>query len=188
MSYQDVCVLIPTLNEEESIESVIKEFRALGFENILVVDGHSTDATVAQAKAAGARDIPPVRIGQGPGSKRGLRDDRRGVYPSHRRRRHLSSSEAARLLEPVLKGKADHVVGNRLGNVKGGALKRLNMFGNKMINRFFVFIYRSSSHRHSLRLPGLHLGRHTTLDLSMPGFEIESEITIRERERRAAHH
>ena len=65
MNYQDVCILIPTLNEEESIESVVKEFRALGFENILVVDGHSTDATFARAKKAGARVI--LQSGRGKG-------------------------------------------------------------------------------------------------------------------------
>ena len=41
MSYKDVCVLIPTLNEEESIEPVIREFRALGYENILVEIGRA---------------------------------------------------------------------------------------------------------------------------------------------------
>ena len=65
MSYKDVCVLIPTLNEEESIEPVIREFQALGYENILVVDGHSTDATVAKARAAGARIF--LQLGSGKG-------------------------------------------------------------------------------------------------------------------------
>ncbi|MDD4094263.1 MAG: TIGR04182 family glycosyltransferase, partial [Methanothrix sp.] len=87
-------------------------------------------------------------------------------------------SEAFLVLGPVLKGKADHVVGNRLGNVQGGALKRLNMFGNKMINLFFATIYRVhltdilSGYRAFTR-EGIQ-----RLDLSTPGFEIESEITI----------
>jgi len=51
-------------------------------------------------------------------------------------------SEAPALLEPVIKGKAEHVVGNRHGRMQGGALKRLNMVGNKMINSFFSTIYR----------------------------------------------
>ena len=82
------------------------------------------------------------------------------------------------LLEPVLNGKADHVVGNRLVNIKGGSLNRLNMFGNRIINRFFVLIYRVhlndilSGYR-AFTSEGIR-----SLDLSMPGFEIESEITI----------
>ena len=178
MNYQDICILIPTLNEEESIESVVKEFRALSFENILVVDGHSTDATFARAKKAGARVI--LQSGRGKGQalkevfemideKYILLIDGDGTY---------LPSEAIRLLEPVLNGKADHVVGNRLVNIKGGSLNRLNMFGNRIINRFFVLIYRIhlndilSGYR-AFTSEGIR-----RLDLSMPGFEIESEITI----------
>ena len=178
MSYKDVCVLIPTLNEEESIEPVIREFRALGYENILVVDGHSTDATVAKARAAGARIFLQSGSGKGQALKEVFAEiveeyilliDGDGTY---------LPGEAGRLLAPVLKGQADHVVGNRLGNVQGGALKRLNMIGNKMINRFFAAIYGVhltdilSGYR-AFTTDGIRL-----LDLSMPGFEIESEITI----------
>jgi glycosyltransferase (TIGR04182 family) len=178
VSYQDVCVLIPTLNEEESIESVVKEFRAMGFDNILVVDGHSTDRTAALAKGAGARVILQSGTGMGQALKEVFEKideeyilliDGDGTY---------LPTESFRLLEPVLKGTADHVVGNRLGNANGGSLKRLNMFGNRIINRFFVLIYRVhledilSGYRaftsESIRM----------LDLSTPGFEIESEITI----------
>ena len=178
MNYKDVCILIPTLNEEESIESVVKEFRALSFENILVVDGHSTDATFARAKKAGARVIQQSGKGKGQALKEVfemidekyiLLIDGDGTY---------LPSEAIRLLEPILNGKADHVVGNRLVNIKGGSLNRLNMFGNRIINRFFVLIYRIhlndilSGYR-AFTSEGIR-----SLDLSMPGFEIESEITI----------
>jgi dolichol-phosphate mannosyltransferase len=178
VSYKDVCVLIPTLNEEESIEPVIREFRALGYENILVVDGHSTDATVAKARAAGARIFLQSGSGKGQALKEVFAEiveeyilliDGDGTY---------LPSEAGRVLDPVLKGQADHVVGNRLENVQGGALKRLNMIGNKMINRFFAAIYGVhltdilSGYR-AFTTDGIRL-----LDLSMPGFEIESEITI----------
>ena len=178
MSQKDICILIPTLNEEESIEPVIREFRALGYENILVVDGHSTDATVAKAKAAGARIFLQSGSGKGQALKEVFAEieeeyilliDGDGTY---------LPSEAGLILAPVLKGQADHVVGNRLGNIQGGALKRLNMIGNKMINRFFAAIY-------GVRLTDILSGYRafTTdgirlLDLSMQGFEIESEITI----------
>ena len=178
MSQKDICILIPTLNEEESIEPVIREFQALGYGNILVVDGHSTDATVAKAKAAGARIFLQSGSGKGQALKEVFAEieeeyilliDGDGTY---------LPGEADRLLAPVLKGQADHVVGNRLGNVQGGALKRLNMIGNKMINRFFAAIYGVhltdilSGYR-AFTTDGIRL-----LDLSMPGFEIESEITI----------
>ncbi len=177
-NYKDVCVLIPTLNEEESIGPVIAEFKSLGFGNILVADGHSADKTVEKARAAGARIFIQSGSGKGQALKEVFEEieeefilliDGDGTY---------LPSEAPLVLEPVLKGKVDHVVGNRLGNVQGGALKRLNMFGNKMINLFFATIYRVhltdilSGYRAFTR-EGIQ-----RLDLSTPGFEIESEITI----------
>lgn len=178
LSYPDVCVLIPTLNEEESIESVIREFQALGFENILVADGHSTDATVAKSEKAGAR----VFLQSGSGKGQALKEvfeviDEKYILLIDGDGTYLPE-EASLLLTPVLKGRADHVVGNRLGHLKGGALKRLNMFGNKMINRFFVLIYRVQltdilSGYRAFTAEGIR-----SLELSTPGFEIESEITI----------
>lgn len=178
MNYKDVCVLIPTLNEEESIEAVVREFKALGFENVLVADGHSTDATVERARAAGARIFIQSGAGKGQALKEAFEEieeeyilliDGDGTY---------LPSEADRLLGPVLTGKADHVIGNRLGNVHGGSFKRLNMLGNKIINFFFSAIYR-------VRLYDILSGYRAftaegirRLDLSTPGFEIESEITI----------
>ncbi len=176
--YKDVCVLIPTLNEEESIGAVIKEFQALGFQNILLADGHSTDDTVDIARAAGARIFVQSGSGKGQAMKEVfevieeeyiLLIDGDGTY---------LPSEAPALLEPVMKGRAEHVVGNRHGRMQGGALKRLNMFGNKMINFFFSTIYR-------VRLTDILSGYRaftregiSHLDLSTPGFEIESEMTI----------
>jgi dolichol-phosphate mannosyltransferase len=178
VSNKDICILIPTLNEEESIEPVIREFQALGYENILVVDGHSTDGTVAKARAAGAR----IFLQSGSGKGQALKE----VF-AHIEEKYILlidgdgtylPGEAGRILDPVLKGQADHVVGNRLGNVQGKALKRLNMIGNKMINRFFAAIYRVNltdilSGYRAFTTESIRL-----LDLSMPGFEIESEITI----------
>ncbi len=178
MSYEDTCVLIPTLNEEGSIESVVKEFRDLGFENILVIDGHSTDETISRAEKAGARVILQSGKGKGQALKEVfslikedyiLLIDGDGTY---------LPSEANDLLEPVLSGRADHVVGNRFGHLKGGALRRMNLIGNKLINRFFAFIYGVQlrdilSGYRAFTTDGVRM-----LDLSTPGFEIESEMTI----------
>jgi len=178
VSQEEICILIPTLNEEESIQPVIQEFKELGYDNILVVDGHSIDKTVEKARAAGAR----ILIQSGSGKGQALKE----VF-GHINERYILlidgdgtylPSEAARLLEPLLEDRADHVVGNRLENIQGGALKRLNMFGNKMINRFFAIIYRVPLHDilsgyRAFTSEGIRM-----LDLSMSGFEIESEMTI----------
>jgi glycosyltransferase involved in cell wall biosynthesis len=53
----DVAVVIPTLNEVESIGAVVSELRRCGVVSILVADGGSTDGTREAATRAGARVI-----------------------------------------------------------------------------------------------------------------------------------
>jgi len=178
LSYKDVCVLIPTLDEEETVEPLVREFKALGFENILVADGHSSDATVERARAAGARIFIQSGRGKGQALKEVFEEIREEYILLIDGDGTYLPSEAASLLGPVMKGKADQVVGYRLGNVQCGAFKRLNMIGNKMINFFFSSIYR-------VRMGDILSGYRAfstegirRLDLSTPGFEIESEITI----------
>ena len=50
MKNEDVCILIPTLNEEKAIGEVIRGFKSEGFENIFVIDGNSEDSTREIAK------------------------------------------------------------------------------------------------------------------------------------------
>jgi len=174
----DVCVLIPTLNEAGSIKGVIEGFRSMGFQDILVIDGHSTDGTPDLARDAGARVI--VQSGSGKGQALleafGHIDkeyivliDGDGTY---------LPSEVDRLLDPLIRGRADHVIGNRFSNLRGGSLKRLNLVGNWLINLLFGIIY-------GVRLRDILSGYRaftrsgiSSLDLSVTGFEIESEITI----------
>ena len=63
-----VTVILPTLNEEKAIDKVIKEVRSAGFENIIVVDGYSTDRTVEIAKENGVR----VLLQHGRGKSKGI--------------------------------------------------------------------------------------------------------------------
>ncbi|RLE47404.1 MAG: glycosyl transferase, partial [Candidatus Methanomethylicota archaeon] len=55
----DVTVVIPTLNEAEAIGRVIDEVLSVGVprENILVVDGGSTDGTVDIARSKGVKVV-----------------------------------------------------------------------------------------------------------------------------------
>jgi glycosyltransferase (TIGR04182 family) len=178
LSYDDVCILIPTLNEEETIVAVIEDFHRLGFEKILVIDGHSSDGTASRAREAGAKVVVQTGSGKGRAVKEAFNlidecyvvlIDGDGTY---------LPSEVWLLLDPVRDGKVDHVLGNRFGNLEGGALKRLNRFGNRVINNFFGIIY-------GVRLADILTGYRAftveairSLDLNMQGFEIESEMTI----------
>jgi glycosyltransferase (TIGR04182 family) len=178
LTFEDVCILIPTLNEEETIGQVIRDFRALGFENILVIDGHSIDSTAEEAQMAGARVASQSGQGKGQAMKEAfdlikerfvVLIDGDGTY---------LPSEVHLLLDPILNGRADHMVGNRLGNLEGGAFRLLNMFGNRVINHFFNIIYGVHFSDILSGYRAFTIDAIRSLDLNMPGFEIESEMTI----------
>jgi glycosyltransferase involved in cell wall biosynthesis len=67
-------VIIPALDEEATLPTVVETLRALGFTRIRVVDNGSTDATVARARAAGAEVRVEPRRGYGQACWTGAQD------------------------------------------------------------------------------------------------------------------
>jgi glycosyltransferase involved in cell wall biosynthesis len=61
----NIGVLIPARNEEKNIENVISRLRNLGFENILVIDGGSTDRTHMISLKNGAKVVSQIGLGKG---------------------------------------------------------------------------------------------------------------------------
>jgi glycosyltransferase involved in cell wall biosynthesis len=110
-----VTAIIPALNEEAPIAAVVRAVRAQGVEDVIVVDNGSTDATAAQARAAGARVIAePVR-GYGRAVGRGVA----AAAPDSRILLFLDGDGSdcpefiPALLAPILAGTHDFVIGSR---------------------------------------------------------------------------
>jgi dolichol-phosphate hexosyltransferase len=174
----DVCILVPTLNEAATIGQLIKDFRKEGFSNILVIDGNSRDGTGEIAEAEGARVV--MQTGKGKGQAMiqafGLIEspyvimvDGDGTYLAR---------EARFLLEPVLEGRADHVIGNRLENYSPGAFTKLNLMGNRLINMFFDVAYGVKLKDILSGYRAFTLESVRELELNKTGFEIETEISV----------
>ncbi|RLI76854.1 TIGR04182 family glycosyltransferase [Archaeoglobales archaeon] len=173
-----VCILIPTLNEEDSIGDVIDGFIREGFDNILVIDGGSMDKTREIAKSKGAKVV--VQSGKGKGQAVSeafqILDDEivvlvdgDGTY---------LPSEAKNLIEPIEKGIADHVVGNRFARFERGAFTRLNLIGNKLLNFFFRLSYGIELHDILSGYRALKREVYKNVELKKEGFEIETELTV----------
>jgi dolichol-phosphate mannosyltransferase len=140
-TYEDVCVLLPTLDEAETIGDVVRGFREQGFGNVLVVDGRSSDGTRRIAEEAGARVITQSGSGKGQAVREGVATidvpvvvmaDGDGTY---------DPADAERMLEPILSGRAEHVIGDRFHRMEAGAMPRLNRVGNGLVNRVFAFVH-----------------------------------------------
>jgi len=179
---EDVCVLVPTYNEATTIGDVIDGLHEQGLTDVLVVDGHSTDDTREIARERGARVVEQSGTGRGAGKGEAVREgielvdseyllmlDGDGTY---------RPSDADAILEPLLSGRAEHVIGDRFANMEGEAMPRLNRFGNRMINAAFRFIHG--------RDPGDVLSGYRAFtvesverfSLSATGFAIETELSV----------
>ncbi|MBN1133699.1 MAG: S-layer glycoprotein N-glycosyltransferase AglJ [Methanosarcinaceae archaeon] len=178
MVKEDVCILIPTLNEAATIQQLIRDFKSEGFSNILLIDGHSSDRTRELAEAEGAKVV--VQSGKGKGqalqeafdiieSNYILMTDGDGTY---------LAKDSHAMLAPVLNGSADHVIGNRFANYEPTAFTRLNLIGNKILNKIFGFAYGQWLNDILSGYRAFTRNKIKSLELNKTGFEIESEITI----------
>lgn len=175
---ENICILIPTLNEESTIVELIEGFKSEGFDNILVIDGNSTDRTCELAESEGANVV--VQSGKGKGqavqeafkiieSEYVVMTDGDGTY---------LPSDIHTMLSPVLEGDADHVIGNRFANYDPDAFTRLNLIGNRALNKLFSYAYRKKLNDILSGYRAFTIEVIKTLELNETGFEIESEMTI----------
>lgn len=77
---QDVLVVVPAFNEENSIAGVVEAVRAAGYEIVVVSDG-STDGTVRECRKIGARVLQlPINLGVGGALRTGFQHACRRGY------------------------------------------------------------------------------------------------------------
>jgi glycosyltransferase involved in cell wall biosynthesis len=120
MNFETICVyvVIPAFNEERSIERVIGKVRSVfPASKIAVVNDGSRDETAKRAEAAGAAVLDlPFNCGYGVALHTGLlwayREGAEFVLTQDADGQH-DAGEAVKLLEPVVSGEADLVLGSR---------------------------------------------------------------------------
>jgi len=132
----NISVIIPVLNEEQSIGKVIAAIPQNLSGDIIVVDNGSTDTTAAVASAAGARVVAEPEKGYGSACLRGMAELRNpdivvfldGDYSDY-------PEEMPLLIDPIAADKADFVIGSRiLGKHTKDALPLISVFGNWLIS------------------------------------------------------
>ncbi len=110
----DISVIIPALNEEETVGIVVTGLRMHKSYEVIVVDNGSTDRTAQVAAAAGAQVICEPRRGYGAACHAGSRAANGKVLVFMDADGSFSASEVAALSAPILDGQAELVLGSRL--------------------------------------------------------------------------
>jgi len=137
-----VSVIIPTLNEEDSIASVLSAIPKEFVGEILVVDG-SSDRTGEIAERCGARVIYEPGKGYGRALQTGIEEAKGDFVAYIDGDLTYDPAEITRLIEPVRSGKCDVVIGNRLKQRANHAnMLFLNRIGNRILSALFRLIFR----------------------------------------------
>lgn len=174
-----ISIILPTLNEEWGIIETLKRINKLDLDKeVLVVDGLSTDNTIKNAEAYGAKVVIEKRKGKGVAMATGVEAaksniicflDGDGTYPPR---------FIPKMLELVKD--CDVVVASRLLK-KEGANNCINTFVHY---RFFPFIFKSylKKFKTSEPITGMRLMRKETwnkMNLRSHDFMIETEMEIK---------
>jgi len=144
LSTEKIVIVIPALNEEEGIGSVIDEIdavlRDLNY-SILVVDGRKNDSLDRTSEIAikmGTYAINQRGKGYGDALITGFRYARERLNADYIVMMDADMTYDPRdilpLLEPLVNDEADMVIGNRFKGLEKGAMTPLNKIGNKTIS------------------------------------------------------
>ena len=141
-----VDVVIPALNEERSLPSVLADLPRPPVRRVVVADNGSTDGTARVAREGGAEVVPAPRRGYGSACLAGLDHLRRTgppdivVFVDADWSDH--PEELPSLIAPILAGEADLVIGSRiLGRREPGALLPQARAGNLVACAMIRLLY-----------------------------------------------
>lgn len=192
-------VLIPALNEEQTIEKVIHKipsnFEGVDQVTVLVIDDGSKDHTAENARKAGAVVVcHSSNRGVGGAFNTGLKTALElgaDILVNIDADGQFSPDDIPALIQPILSGLADFVTGDRFTNPQGELSKPKNMssvkyWGNQRMSRLISFLTRkqfndvSCGFRAYSKEAMLHLNltgtftytQESFLDLANKGLEI----------------
>jgi glycosyltransferase involved in cell wall biosynthesis len=184
-SKPSISIVIPTLNEQDNIKTLMKEIapaiRDYRYE-ILVVDGYSKDNTVKLARAAGARVIFDDK-GKGSALIKGFGAAKGDIIISMDADLSNRPNELKLLIAGIEAG-YDVCMGSRF--LTGGGSDDMPMtrkFGNKVFVTLVNLFYGSHYSDLCYGYRSFAKGVSKRLDLQETGFGIETEISIKVRKK-----
>jgi glycosyltransferase involved in cell wall biosynthesis len=179
-----VSVVIPCLNEAESIEVCVSEshkaLRKGGYEGeVIVVDNGSTDGSAELATGAGAHVVHEARRGYGNAYLAGLAAARGDYIVMIDADLTYDIHELPRFVEELSDG-GDLVLGDRMEGIQPGAMPWLHRYvGNPVLTGLLNTLYDAGVKDAHCGMRALRREILPHLDLRTSGMELASEMVIR---------
>jgi hypothetical protein len=179
-----VSVVIPCLNEAQSIESCVRAaldvLREHGIDGeVVVADNDSDDGSGELAAAAGATVVREPRRGYGSAYLAGFSAARGKYIITADADQTYDFAEIPNFVAQLENG-ADMVIGNRMNNILPGAMPWLHRYiGNPVLSGFLNLLYRSGVHDAHCGMRALRRDALPRLRLRSTGMEFASEMVVR---------
>lgn len=180
MKDKKVAVLIPCYNEELTVEKTVSDFKhVLPNADIYVYSNNSKDRTKELALRAGAIVKDEYRQGKGAVVRSMFRDIEADVYIMVDGDDTYPAEEVESLITPVLEGKADMVIGDRLSSTYYTENKRpFHNFGNSLVKGLINFLFKSDLNDIMTGYRSFSKKFVKCMPVMSDGFQIETEMTI----------
>jgi glycosyltransferase involved in cell wall biosynthesis len=178
-----VSVVIPCLNEAETIAECVAQARRALDENgflgeVVVVDNGSTDGSGDLARAAGAKVVEELRRGYGSAYLAGLAVAQGDYIVMVDADLTYDFGEIPKFVRELENG-AQVVIGNRMHDIKPGAMPLLSRVGNPLLSGFLNVLHRTNVHDAHCGMRALRRDVVPVLNLRTVGMEFASEMVIR---------
>ena len=180
MKDKKIAVLIPCYNEELTVEKTVSDFKhVLPNADIYVYNNNSKDRTKELALRAGAIVKDEYRQGKGAVVRSMFRDIEADVYIMVDGDDTYPAEEVESLITPVLEGKADMVIGDRLSSTYYTENKRpFHNFGNSLVKGLINFLFKSDLNDIMTGYRSFSKKFVKCMPVMSDGFQIETEMTI----------
>lgn len=179
---KEFCVIIPTKNEVGTLGEIIDEVRQYT-ENIIIVDGHSDDGTLAIAKEKGVTFIFDNQKGKGDALRVGVAHADKDIIVFIDADGSHEISDIPKLIEPIQKGQADLMVGSR---IRGGSDELHGTFNKFIRNTGTNFLAVLVTKKWKTEISDIENGFRAIrrdvfnfLNLTSNGFTIEQEMVLK---------
>ncbi len=175
-----IAVLIPCYNESQTIAKVVKDYReVLPEAAIYVYDNNSSDHTDEAAREAGAIVRYEYRQGKGNVIRSMFRDIDAECYLMIGGGDTYPAENARSMVDEILSGRADMVIGDRLSSTYFTENKRpFHNTGNRLVRGLINTIFNSNIKDIMTGYRAFNYEFVKSFPILSKGFEIETEMSI----------